>query len=133
MWFEAAQLDLLERKLDLLHVLGDHHVVDGFCVKAVRADRHHLIIGQIDGSRRVFDDGGGVRGKDVLAVADAQDQEAASFGADQDVGEIQAGGFDLNQHLSGFWMGCGQLFPVQGINSGGVFAKPGVHKSVPHQ
>ena len=87
---EAAQLDLLERELDLLEVLGHDDVVDGLGMEPIRADHDHLVVGQVDRLGRVLDDGGGVGGQDVLVVADAEDQRAAPLGADERIREVGA-------------------------------------------
>ena len=45
----------------------------------------------------------------------------------QQVGKVQGGCLDFNQHFAGFGHGCGQLLPDKGIYAGGVVAKPGMH------
>ena len=76
--FVTVQRDLLEFPFDLLDFLGDRNVVDRGRPHAVAADDDHLVVVQVDDVRRVLDDGRGVGGDQVLAVAHAHDQRAAA-------------------------------------------------------
>ena len=49
---------------------------------------------------------------------------------DQQVGEIQAGGLDFNQHLARLGLGRGSFGPGQGVDAHRVFTKPSVHEKV---
>ncbi|MCY1536104.1 hypothetical protein D9M68_715460 [compost metagenome] len=46
---------------------------------------------------------------------------------DQQIGEIQAGGLDFNQHFARLGLGGRQFFPHQGFDADRVFAQPGLH------
>ena len=50
---------------------------------------------------------------------------------DQNIGKVQAGSLDLQQHLARFGLGCGQLGPGQGVNADRVFTEPGMHFESP--
>ena len=71
--FKPLQFNLFEGEFDLLYVLGDDDVVNGFGVKSLAVDRHHFIVREVNGLTGVLDDGGGIRGDDVFSVSDAED------------------------------------------------------------
>jgi len=46
---------------------------------------------------------------------------------DQDVGEVQARGLDLDEHFTRLGLRRRQFLPLDRIEAGGVFAQPGMH------
>jgi hypothetical protein len=47
---------------------------------------------------------------------------------DQNVREVQAGGFDVDQNLAFGWHGRGEFFPSDSVDTNRVFTKPSVHR-----
>ena len=65
---EAVQLDLFQRKFNTLEVLAYGNITNCFGFKSIRADDHHLVIGQVNRLGRMLDNGCSIRGQDIFTV-----------------------------------------------------------------
>ena len=73
----------LERA-DLTRAVSSLRLVE---LEVVRGEGHDVVVVEVDDLSRVRDDGGGVAGQEVLALADADDEWRTAPGADHDAGD----------------------------------------------
>ncbi len=103
--FVVAEFHLFEFEFGFLDFGGDGDVVDGHRLEVAGADHRHFVVVEIDDLGGVFDDGGGVGGDDVFAVAHTDDQGAAAARDHEGVGFI--GGHDGDAVGAACFVECG--------------------------
>ena len=80
---ESALLDFVDVDVHLVDAERDGGVLDGFEYHLVALEDGHVVVVEVDDVFGVLDDGGGVGGHEVFALAHADDERAALAGHDE--------------------------------------------------